>query len=163
MKLLARSGLGILMSACIALAAADVHAQFGGGTGMRRGSGDRAGRSAQPTAQPKTRAALAERLDEVAAQLLLSPAQGRSWDAFRRAFMALQTPSGSAASLSDYASASQAMQQRLSQAQDYFALVEALSDELKRLDRELDAQQRAAADKLLPPLFAEFVRTGSAR
>jgi hypothetical protein len=77
--------------------------------------------------------------------------------------MALQTPSGSAASLSDYASASQAMQQRLSQAQDYFALVEALSDELKRLDRELDAQQRAAADKLLPPLFAEFVRTGSAR
>jgi hypothetical protein len=154
-----------LTIACFALAANDAQAQFGGGGGggMRRGSGDRAGRSAESASPPRPRAALAERLDEVAAQLLLSPAQGRSWDAFRRAFIALQSPAGGAVALSDYTTAQQAMQQKLSQAQDYFALVESLSDAQKQLDRELDPQQRAAEDKLLPPLLAEFVRIGNAR
>lgn len=162
-----RSALLCAVLVCVVAAAAnDARAQYGGGMGGgRRGAsgGDRPSRSADSTAAQPARPSLAERLDQVAPQLMLSPAQAHSWDAFRSAFMALQRPVGGAASLADSASALRTMQQQLSQAQDHFTLVEALSDALKQLDRELDAQQRAAEDRLLPPLLADFARTGPGR
>lgn len=131
---------------------------------MRRGgAGDRATRSADSAPAQAARPLLSDRLDQVGAQLLLSKEQARAWDAFRAAFIALQRPAASAVALSESMNALAAMQQKLSQAQDRFALVEALSDSLKQLEQELDAQQRAAADRLLPPLLAEFAGTGSSR
>jgi hypothetical protein len=161
MKTSTRSVLATTSLLCIALLATDAQAQMGGGMGgmggMRRGgSGDHASRSADSTPARAARPMLTDRLDQVAAQLLLSREQARAWEAFRAAFMALQRPPGGAVALSESTSALAAMQQKLSQAQDRFALMEALSDALKQLEQEFDAQQRDAADRLLPALLAEF-------
>jgi hypothetical protein len=159
-----RSALFAATFLCAVLAANDAQAQFGGGMGGgRRGGGDGSSRGADSTAAKAARPSLSDRLDQLAPQLMLSAAQGRSWDAFRAAFMALQRPVGGTVALSDSASAMRAMQLQLSQAQDHFTLVEALSDALKKLDGELDPQQRAVEDRLVPPLLTEFTRPGAGR
>ena len=153
---------------CSTFVALDASAQFGGGRGggeMRRGggAGDRGNRDAASGSMQAVRPSLSDRLDQLAAQLLISHEQARAWDGFRGAFIALQRPGSGSASMSDSASALQAMQQKLSQAQDQFTLVESLAEALKQLEQQLDAQQRAVADRLLPPVFAEFVRMGNGR
>jgi len=133
------------------------------GGGMRRGQAERGTRNADSQPARQARPALAERLDQAAAQLLMSREQLASWDRFRAAFTALQQPVGGAVASSDSAAAMRMLQLKLSQAQNHFTLVEGLADALKALEQQLDAQQRATADRVLPPLFAEFVRTGAGR
>ena len=130
---------------------------------MRRGPAERNTRSPDAPATQQPGLALSERLDQVAAQLLMSREQLGSWDRFRAAFMALQQPGGAVVASSDSATATRMLQQKLSQAQNHFTLVEALADALKSMEEQLDAQQRATADRMLPPLFAEFVRPSARR
>jgi hypothetical protein len=155
---------------CLALVTTSASAQFGGmgggmGGGMRRGGGgaDRGARKPDAASSEANRRSLADRLYQLRMRLLITPEQTPAWERLYAAFQALQQPTFHSAAMSDAGSTIQTMQQALSQAQDRYTLIEALSDALKPLYAQLNVEQKATADDLLPALITDATRSRDAR
>jgi hypothetical protein len=147
---------------CLALVATDAHAQFGGmGGGMRRGGGG--SRQKDATSNQQAGPSIADRLYQARTRLLITNAQTPAWEHFYTAIMTLQQPMRHSVAMSDANSAQQTMQQVLSQAQDRYTLAETAADALKQLYAQLDAQQKATADELLPGIISDAARPPGGR
>jgi hypothetical protein len=149
---------------CLAVAATSTFAQFGGGMGgggMHRGGGsDRSSRKDASSGEAKG-PSVADRLYQLRTRLLVTPEQSPAWERMYAAFMALQQPARRTVSMSEGGSALQTMQETLSQAQDRYTLTETLADSMKQLYAQLSADQRTAADDLLPALITDTARARS--
>jgi hypothetical protein len=133
------------------------YAQFGGGGmgggGRHGGAGGAPGMSQQGdtnTSPVSRQSQIADKLYGLRMRLLITTEQAGAWEAFYAQAMAWSTnaPRSVLASV-EQGTALQAMDQRLGDAQNRYALAEALSDTLKRLYAGLTPEQQRTADQYL--------------
>lgn len=135
-------------------------AQFGGGAmggGMGAGPPSRGG-GPGGGARPDDKAAPAmspleqtlDKLAELRARLLIAPEQAPAWESFQARVLDLAAALSRGHSVSAAQTALQTMQQRLSAAQNRYALMEDISDALKKLYAVLTPEQQKTADQWLP-------------
>lgn len=152
----------VVVAACLALAGTHALAQFGGGMGGGTGGmgGGRRGhdasastRSSDASATPVSRAQqTADKLYDLRMRLLITPEQALAWESFYARAMAWATEAskGRSASAAAEQSALQAVQLRLSETQNRYALMEDLADAVKKLCAQLTPEQQRTADQYLP-------------
>ena len=153
-RLLISSSLSFVLAAfCITS-----FAQFSGGMGGGHRSRDSssAASAAHATTAPADRTAqMSDKLYDLRMRLLVTPAQSEAWNDFHAKVWAWSEESlrGRVATASSEQSALQAMQFRLGQTQSRYALMESLSDSVKKLYAVLSPEQQRIADQYLPPII----------
>ena len=136
-------------------------AQFGGPMG---GAGE--GRHKRPTevtdaarnkdgvTTPADRArVLADRLFELRIHLMLTPEQSTQWERFQSAVQSWGAESSRGRMAAVQQTAPQALQARLSQAQNRYSLMESLAESVQLLYAVLSPEQQRLADQYLPPVI----------
>ena len=98
---------------------------------------------------------MSDKLYDLRMRLLVTPAQSEAWNDFHAKVWAWSEESfrGRVATASSEQSALQAMQFRLGQTQSRYALMESLSDSVKKLYAVLSPEQQRTADQYLPPVI----------
>lgn len=153
----------LFVVAALSLCAGQVLAQFGGGIGGmggRRGHGSDSGssssRPSDASATPGARVQqTVEKLYDLRMRLLITTEQAPAWESFyaRSVAWATDAANGRRASAVAEQSALQAVQQRLSEAQNRYALMDDLADAVKKLYAQLTPEQQRTADQYLPPVI----------
>ena len=145
------------------LAAASLHAvaQMGGGGmggGMRGGHGGGMGERGpqrSPSAEAPTTPArpdIQPQLQQLQADLALTPQQQLAWDALRLALLDVEWPHAQPVSASAQVTAMGVLQQELTQAQNRYTLLETVADRLRALQAQLAPAQQQKLDAQLPAL-----------
>lgn len=136
-------------------------AQYGGGGGGM-GSGRRGRTGDAGSSQPSTSSTfsvsrtnqVADKLYDLRMRLLISAEQSALWDTFYARAMAWSAGPGSIFAKGPVAAselgAVQAVQQKLGEAQNRYALIEGLADATKALYAVLTPEQQRTADQYLP-------------
>ncbi|MCJ0763522.1 Spy/CpxP family protein refolding chaperone [Variovorax terrae] len=157
-----RSTRPLFVAATLALCASQVLAQFSsgmGGMGGRRGRSADTSSSARPSdasAAPGSRAQqTVDKLYDLRMRLLITPEQAPAWESFyaRTLAWANEAANGRRTSAVAEQSALQAVQLRLSETQNRYALMEDLADAAKKLYAQLTPEQQRTADQYLPPVI----------
>lgn len=138
-------------------------AQYGGGMGGgfgRMGGGAR-GRSMDGTGTARSTEAVslpggrinqtADRLYDLRMRIVIETQQAPAWDEFYAKAMAWAGEAWRGKSAASDQGAVQALQQRLTEAQNRYALMESLADATKKLYAVLSLDQQRIADQYLPP------------
>jgi hypothetical protein len=149
--------LGALLAACCVQSFAQFGGAMGGamgGAGRRSQRGEMSSHS-NPSDMARTPVVrsnqVADKLFDLRMRLLISPEQSPAWEDFYAQARAWSPEAfkGRTATASTEQSALQSLQWRLGEAQNRYALMEALNDSVKRLYAVLSPEQQRIADQYL--------------
>ena len=98
---------------------------------------------------------MVDKLYDLRMRILITPEQSSAWDNFQGKARAWAEVAfrGRTAIATDEQSALRSMQLRLSETQNRYAVMESLSDSVKKLYAILSPDQQHIADQYLPPLI----------